>query len=131
MVKKAIYKAVLVDLTKECSSLKKTNTLTYQKLEMQEYLKVLYPDQARVILKSRCQALDIKTQNAFKFQEGDTICRKCGIHEETFDHIINCGFEANNHITIDVTNLQESSELLTYTLMRTANRINSFCDLTP
>ena len=131
MVKKAIHKAVLDDLTKECSSLKKTNNLTYEKLEMQEYLKVLYPDQARVILKSRCQALDIKTQNTFKFQEGDTICRKCGIDEETFDHIVNCGFEANNHITIDITNLQESSELQTSTLMRTVNRINSFCDLTP
>ena len=40
MVKKAIYKAALDDLTKECSSLKKTNNLTYQKLEMQEYFKI-------------------------------------------------------------------------------------------
>ena len=75
------------DLKQECASLKKTTGLNYDALELQEYLKVLYPNQARAVLKSRCKTLDIKTHNTYKYKE-DTICRGCEVEEETLQH---CG----------------------------------------
>ncbi len=126
-VTKAINKTVLANLVKECSALIKTQNLVYDSLKMQDYLKVLYPNQSRIILKSRCQTLDIKTQSTFKYGEDDVLCRSCGAHDETFDHILNCGYEEKEHMKINICNLEESSDLITSILMRAANRIDTFC----
>ena len=57
-------KAVTFDsLVAECKSLKKTADLTYTSFEMQSYLKHLFPNQAKHIIRSRCQILDLKSQN--------------------------------------------------------------------
>ncbi len=129
MISKAVQKVVVDKLIIECTSLQKTKSLCYTSLEMQGYLKVLFPNQARIILKSRCGGLDIKTHNSFKFEAEDTTCRKCGVEDETFDHVINCGIEKEEHIEIDVNNMKDYSDSFIATLMKVTTRIGSFCDL--
>ena len=53
LVNSSIEKAALEELITECMSKKKTSSLTYESLKTQEYLKKLYPNQARVIFKCR------------------------------------------------------------------------------
>ena len=77
----------------------------------------LYPTQARLIFKARCQTLDIKTQSTYK-NGGDIICRKCGVEEETFSHAINCGFDEHEHINIDLNQLEDVSKLTLSNLMQ-------------
>ena len=64
-VRKGVTDVMFNELKQKCESLKKTAGLHYDVLELQEYLKVLYPNQARVVLKSRCKTLDIKTHNTY------------------------------------------------------------------
>ena len=126
LVNKAVNKTVLEELIGQCKSLKKTQDLVYDSLKMQEYLKLLYPNQAKIILKSRCQTLNIKTHNTFKYKSVDPKCRKCGIENETFEHVVNC--QQEDRININVCDLGEASDLLTTTLARVAIRVDSFLE---
>ncbi len=127
MVNKAINKVVLDELVKDCSALKKTTGIEYKALQMQEYLSIMYPKQARLIFRSRCKTLDIKTHNTYKYND-DTVCRKCDSHEETLEHVINCGFEECDHLSIDTQDLRKMSDTLYSTITQVANRIESFYD---
>ncbi len=129
LVNKAIRNVVTKELISECTSLQKTCSLQYETLETQEYLKVLYPNQARIILKSRCETLNLKTQNTFKFREDDTVCRKCCVEEETLQHVINCGFPESEHINFNASHIDKLSDLQTTILMRITNRVEAFYDL--
>ena len=127
IVNNAVNDTVFEGLKKECGSLKKTAGLLYSSFNIQEYLTKLYPSQARLIFKARCQTLDIKTQSTYK-NGGDIVCRKCGVEEETFSHAINCGFVQHEHIDIDMNQLGEMSKLTLLNLTRIAIRIDLFCD---
>ena len=127
MVNKGVVQVWLQRLRTECSARKKTSNLVYEKLGMQDYLKVLFPSQAKLILKSRCQTLDIKTHNAYKFDTDDTTCRKCGTCPETFEHIVNCG--QSEIIEIETDNIPECSDLVQVQLSRVAMRIQDFYDV--
>ena len=129
MVNKGVEHTMLEQLKRDCSLLKKTKDLSYSKLAMQDYLKVLFPNQAKLILKSRCQTLDIKAHNTYKFQEYDTSCRKCGICEETLDHVVNC--EKSEYIdvrTVFEMDCISDSDMMAVQLSRIAGRIKSFYD---
>ena len=126
MVNKGVYHVSLSKLKLECASLKKTANVQYSKFGLQEYLKVLYPNQAKVILKSRCKTLDIKTHCTYKYS--DTICRGCGIEDETLPHIINCG-QTEHMDFVNVNDIETVSDVVTISLMRTANRIYDFYNL--
>ena len=116
---------IFQELKTECASLKKTSDLTYNAFELQNYLKVLYPSQARVVLKSRCKTLEIKTHSTYRYN-GNTICRGCGVHEETFEHTLNCG--RTDLLTINVRDIRDHSDLTTTLLIRAVNRFLWFCD---
>ena len=125
-VKQAVIDSAFKSLSAECKSLKKTADLVYEKFETQNYLKVLFPNQAKVILKSRCKTLDIKSHCTYKYKD-DTICRGCGMTDETFSHIINCGKQEALHVNIEDVN--DKSELTTINLSRIVGRILSFFDV--
>ena len=127
MVNKEVNNTVFTELKEECSKLKKTADVTYQSFKLQEYWSSLYPNQARLIFKSRCKTLDIRTQNTYKYG-GETLCRNCGVHEETFEHVINCGFEITEHVNIDVKQIDVISKILSSTITRVTNRLELFYD---
>ena len=127
IVNNAVNDITFEDLKKECGSLKKTAGLSYSSFSMQEYLTKLYPSQARLIFKARCQSLDIKTQSTYK-NGGDIVCRKCGTEEETLSHALNCGYDKSDHINTDIKQLGDMSPLLLSALTRIVIRIDSFCD---
>ena len=87
MVNCKISEVALGELLNESEGLKKTSTLKYDSLQVQGYLQHLYPNQARVVFKCRCQTMDIKTHLTYKYS--DKICRGCGKEEETLSHVIN------------------------------------------
>ena len=124
-VKKAISAAAFKELKENCNSLKKTSELRYQKLETQEYLLKMFPSQAKTIFKWRSKTLDIKTHSTFKYN--DTVCRGCGIAEETVDHIINCG-ELERIAVEEVTWLEKDSPETYITLQAQAKKIMSFIE---
>ena len=125
MVKNGVHFKMAEKLKNECSNLQKTADLTYDEmLQTQQYLKEMYPEQARLILQARSRTLDIKTNNAFKFQEDDMLCRKCGQEIEELEHIVNCGHAEK--ISLHINLEEDSTELLITELRRTANRIQQF-----
>ncbi len=124
MVREAITKKVVEELIKEYHSLKKCQKIEYSSLQMQDYLQVLYPDQARTIFMIRSHMLDIKTHRTHKYH--DTICRGCGVENETVDHIVNCGLPPNDHIKVDLLGTEKLTDLSKYQMINTINRIDSF-----
>ena len=89
LVNSSIERAAFEDLKTECQSKKKTSTLSYDTFKTQNYLKELYPNQSKTIFKCRSQTLDLKSQSTYKYT--DLVCRRCGLEDETVEHVINCG----------------------------------------
>ena len=89
LVKEKLQKVAHMELSAECKSKKKTSALIFPALEAQDYLNHLYPAQARIVFQCRSKTLDIKDHRSYKYK--DTVCRKCGVEEETVQHITNCG----------------------------------------
>ena len=50
IVNKAVEFVITQQLKNECSRLKKTYCLAYEGLQMQQYLKIMYPAQVKLIL---------------------------------------------------------------------------------
>ena len=121
LVKKSVETVAFSSLVQECTAKKKTADLTYDKLETQEYLRTLYPNQARIMFKCRSKTLDIKTHSTYKYE--DQICRKCGVHDETLGHVINCKHteEINLEYSGDFTSNMDQT-------VRCLRRIDSFLD---
>ena len=128
IVKKAITQTALAKLQEDCSNQKKTCSLSYTKLKAQEYLTEMYPWQSKLISRCRSKTLDIKTHQKFKYK--DTICRWCNIHEETLDHIIQCGEEPIETIDFDHdvgemdTATKVKASRLTYRIQEFMEKIN-------
>ena len=89
LIKRKIQDVTLKELTKDCKEKKKTSFLSYETLQPQDYLGHLYPCQSRIIFQCRSKTLDIKDHRSYKYK--DRLCRKCGINEETVQHVTNCG----------------------------------------
>ena len=125
-VNKKVQKTAFDNLKRECVSLKKTAELSYDAFELQGYLKELYPNQARTVMKTRCKTLDIKTHSTYKYN--DTLCRNCEKEEETLEHILNCGQEVP--MSLDFARISISDQMFTR-LIQAVNRITIFqerCD---
>ncbi len=126
MVNTHVTDKVLEELIDEFQSLKKDRKLTYSSLQQQEYLKCLYPSQARIVFMCRCNMLDIKTHRTHKYN--DTVCRGCGVEEETVHHIVNCGFPPNEHIEFNMYEIGELSVLVKSHLINVIRRIETFLE---
>ena len=124
-VKKAVTEVALNCLKAECAGLRKTASLKYESLKLQDYLSALYPSQAKVIFKWRSQTLDIKSHLSYKYD--DRTCRGCGIEEEVPYHIMNCGFEDKINV-LDVLSLDEIDDFTKSELKRMIIRLKAFQD---
>ena len=100
LVKAAVNETALRQLLEECQSLKKTATLHYSELKLQEYWEHLFPSQSKLVFKWRSKTLDLKTHATYKFS--DTLCRNCKIHEETPEHALNCGAVVGMEMKVDI-----------------------------
>ena len=121
-VKVAIRNQAFEDLKKECGSKKKTENIQYTTFETQDYIKLLYPNIARTIFKCRAKTLNIKSHTKFKFK--DSLCRWCGVTDETLEHIVNCG--RDDEMIVDVEKVLH--ELKLEEVGRVASRVNEFLD---
>ena len=120
-----MFGAALEEVNESCEEKKKTAMLNYGTLEPQEYLRHLYPAEARVIFKCRSKTLDIKDHRPYKFK--DKLCRNCSSSDETIEHITNCG-----HSDIIDTSILDYLGPFTYdtkvVLQTIAKRISNFLD---
>ena len=123
-VKDAVTKAALSQLQSECQSLKKTASLQYEHLELQDYLKTLFPSQARTVFKWRSGTLDLKTHLTYKYD--DTLCRGCKNEPESPEHAVNCGTATKMDIKIDVLTIDKLDDFAKSELKQMVSRINSF-----
>ena len=71
------------------SMTRKTNQLSYKRLEAQNYLTSLGSSEARIIFKVRVRMLDLKPNFKRKY-ELDLSCPFCLEGEESIDHIFTC-----------------------------------------
>ena len=124
-VKKAVIETAFTELKDSCRSLKKTADLSYQKFETQEYLLKMFPSQAKTIFKWRSKTLDIKTHLTYKYT--DTLCRGCGIAEESVDHVINCGV-SSAVVAEETSRLEKISPEKYLNLQAQARKIMSFIE---
>ena len=100
--------------------------LEYGSLKLQEYFFCLYPSQARIIFKWRCETLDLKSHLTYKYD--DLLCRKCKIDYEEPCHVINCGMEEKVGVDIDVVKLNEIDDITRLKLKQMTIRIGSFIE---
>ena len=125
LIKRKISDTALKELTKDCTEKTKTSSLHYTALKPQDYLSHLYPKQARIIFQCRSKTLDIKVHRSYKFN--DRVCRKCGIDEETIQHITNCGRDE----VVDTSFMTELGDITYPTkvnLSIVAERISTFLE---
>ena len=116
-------------LQRECKTKSKTRHLSYDSFGMRKYLRELFPNQAKMVLKSRCNLLDLKSHRPYMYP--DMLCRKCKSETETFDHVVNCGFEEKDHIQLDVTKVEEEwlSGAMAYDISRVTLRLDVFTEI--
>ena len=125
VVKRAVTQTALENLQEDCSNQKKTCSLLYSKLKPQECLTKLYPWQSRLISRCRSKTLDIKTQQKFRYK--DAICRWCNLHEETLEHIIQCGEVPIEMIDLD-HGIEEMDNASKIKVSRLTYRIQEFME---
>ena len=125
LVSEAINDVAFQNLKDECSARGKTSSVTYSTFGMQKYLQELPSTHSRIIFRSRCQILDLKTHRPYNY--ANTTCRKCHDHEETLDHVLNCGEDA--HLDTNVNNIEAMSDSLVCDLSRLALRVLAFYNL--
>ena len=87
-VKEIIGQFAFEQLKQDCASRKKTAKIKYESFGLQPYLTQLYPNRSKTVFKLRCETLDIKSHQPYKYS--DLVCRKCGIEDETVEHILHC-----------------------------------------
>ena len=61
IVNKSVKKVAFRNLVRECKEKSKTKDLQYNSLEVQDYIKTMYPTQVKTIFKCRSKTLDIKS----------------------------------------------------------------------
>ena len=119
-VKTAINAQAFEDLKGECSSKTKTQNIRFEKFETQEYIKSLYPNLAKTILKCRAKTLNIKSHMKYKFK--DSLCRWCGVTDETLPHIVNCGRDDEKIVDVE----RALHEMKLEELSKIASRVDEF-----
>ena len=124
IVRTAIRKKALANLTQELSQQKKTHSLVYTQLKLQDYLTKLYPWESKLIFRCRSKTLDIKTHQTFKYS--DTLCRWCNLYDEELSHIINCGEEIMD--VPDLNCLEVMDQGVTTRISRITHRIQDFLE---
>ena len=125
-MKKVVAQTALDCLKTECAGLKKTGSLRYDSLKVQDYLSFLYPSHSKTIFKWRSQTLDIKSHSTYKYD--NLTCSGCGIEDELPCHVINCGFEEEIEPDVDVLAVDKLDQATKCDLVRMVMRINSFID---
>ena len=106
MVNTKVSEWWLEELNKEYTTHKKCGKWEYSSFQPKEYFKVLYPSQSRTLFMARSKTLDIKTHRTYKFH--DTVCRGCGVEEETLEHLVNCGISPSEHIIVNMEDICDS-----------------------
>ena len=126
VVRKTVSEAALINLKEECKSKKKTSHLNYATLNRQPYLDELFPSQARVVFKCRAQTIDIKSHLTYKYGD-DKVCRGCGCEEETYSHIVNCGWDPIE--VVDLGMLEELDMSTKVKVQLCVGRVRDFLNL--
>ena len=125
-VKKSVTEFALRQLVAECRGLKKTATLEYDCLKLQDYFSYLYQSQARVVFKWRSRTLDVKSHLTYKYK--DTVCRGCLIEAEDPYHVVNCGVERKVNTELNVSEMDILDEQEKYLLKTMIHRVASFLE---
>ena len=126
LVKTKVKEIALADLLAQSSKKTKTKHLVYKSLKPQDYMKELYPKQAKAIFQARCGTLKIKEHRRYMFR--DHLCRLCKNQDETLNHIVNCGAEKEVDVNILFEENNESSTERSLLVRTIATRIVNFLD---
>ena len=119
-------KKSVTELVAECRGLKKTATLEYDCLKLQDYFSYLYQSQARVVFKWRSRTLDVKSHLTYKYK--DTVCRGCLIEAEDPYHVVNCGVERKVNTELNVSEMDILDKQEKYLLKTMIHRVASFLE---
>ena len=91
MVRKVVSRKAFSRLETLSSSMAKVKLVKYQSFSCQQYLREFEWKSASILFKLRGRVADCKANRKSSLsQEGDSLCRACGVDEETQEHIINC-----------------------------------------
>ena len=104
-VKKAVRDYAFEMLKTDCQSKSKTQHMKYEEFKTQEYIKKMYPDDAKIVFRCRSKTLNIKQHTMY--QNRSLECRWCGVTDETLQHIVNCGSE---EVMVEVEKAVENQE---------------------
>ena len=118
LVNSKIKEVSFNNLKDECRGKKKTSDIEYKEMGLQNYMKDLFPEQARTVFKCRSKTLDLKTHLTYKYDDNKR-CRVCGTADETLEHIVNCCEDEELVLDVDQCNHKMNT-------IRCLNRINNF-----
>ena len=117
IVNEALHKKEAEDFEIFKNNSKKCNHL--ENIEQKNYIRILTPEKAKLILEIRLGILDVKDNYHGKYK--DTICRNCSKETETAKHFFKC----NSQETLGpIENLEEIWKVEN---MKTLNQVAEHC----
>ena len=126
LVKSSIKKYCLCALNNKRASLSKGSGIRpYQKLETQEYISSMWPNEARILFRLRTETYDIKMFRPYMYDPSKMECRLCGSHTEDVDHVLNecthIQHKLQDRVDVHSEKLEEQKEVV--------RRVMQFSDL--
>ena len=103
-MKDKVRQKVFEELCEDNALKSKTNSLLYEKFEIQPYLCRLLPNEARLIFKARAKSINCKANRKSKYN--NDLCRICSQAKEEQSHIVNCPglFQNGDRVDINIVN---------------------------
>ena len=102
----------------------KTNSLLYEKFEIQPYLCHLLPNEARLIFKARVKSINCKANRKSKYS--NDLCCMCGRAKEEQSHIVNCPVVFHNCDLVDISIVDNITEVDDNELKIIVSRLERF-----
>ena len=131
-VKNRVKACAFEELLFQFSSNRKTNQLSYKRLEAQNYLTSLGSSEARIIFKVRVRMLDLKTNFKRKY-DLDLSCPFCLEGEESIDQIFTCNkglLRPDKLENIAFTDINKTDNMrLLKDVAKFITRYKKFCDI--
>ncbi len=127
-VKKAVMARAFTMLRSECASKSKTKSISYERMQCQQYLLDFNWKSASVLFKLRGGVADCMMNKKSSTDSDDLSCRLCGTVNESQSHAINCP-KVTSDIPVDIGAVYGTISVKDTVINNIINRYECFVDL--
>lgn len=109
LVKKKVTALAIKQMNSECKELSKMKHFPQiRNIQMQDYLRVMNPDKARLFFRIRSNMIEMRAICYYRFK--DVSCRLCGEEDETLHHVLNICNYIDRTIIVELPDIHKRDE---------------------